>query len=94
MSEIWYTTVNAMLRCALATTELKNCWELWTQNFDQFQTSRNKMQEGMEMAATWTPNNVVIELLANSDASTWTGPNNHVSVRFFLQKSFFFPKHK
>ena len=42
----------------------------------QLPTTCNKMQEGMEMDAR------CCELLANSDASSCTGPHNQVLVRF------------
>ena len=37
----------ALLRYASVITEQKNCWEMLSQKFDQFQTSRNNSQQLM-----------------------------------------------
>ena len=42
-----------LLHYASAITEQRKCWELLAQKFDQFQTSCNNMQHGVQADATW-----------------------------------------
>ena len=42
----------ALLRYASAITEQKKCWELLAEKFDQFQTLRNNMQQGVQTDTT------------------------------------------
>ena len=61
-----------LLRHASAITEQKKCWELLAEKFDQYQTLRNNMQQGVQ---TDTRCNIqqFWELLANNVASVCTG---------------------
>jgi len=63
-----------LLRFALAIMEQKKCWELLAEKFDQFQTLRNNMQQGVQTDATCNIRQCW-ELVANNVASFCTGPN-------------------
>ena len=63
-----------LLRYASAITEQKKCWELLAEKFDQFQTLRNNMQQGVQTDATWNIQQCW-ELEANNVAFVCTGPN-------------------
>ena len=63
-----------LLRYASAIMEQKKCWELLAEKFDQFQTLRNNMQQGVQTDATWNIQQCW-ELVANNVASICTGPN-------------------
>ena len=63
-----------LLRFASAIMEQKKCWELLAEKFDQFQTLRNNMQQGVQTDATCDIQQCW-ELVANNVASVCTGPS-------------------
>ena len=62
-----------LLRYASAITEQKKCWDLLAEKFDQFQTLRNNMQQGVQTDATCNIQQCW-ELLVNNGASVCTEP--------------------
>ena len=69
-----------LLRYASVITEQKNCWELLAQKFDQFQTSRNNMQQGVQTDATGINTQQCWDLLARKVASNCSGLWGLVSI--------------